>query len=288
MKNLIMFLALAMFSTTTWSSEPVKSEKFENWLGILYLLDTKSSKEICLVGSKPINSETKGVNLLISTHGVVIDDGSSVKLDFTIGDFANASIKIDNNKSHAANQGIVENRKRLIQELMNGNQAVVLWLKSSKVAKSTFSLNGFTEAYKTAKGWCDSWASNVRKKITTPKSTSKPESTSKSYASKSRSGPQTNAVRSAKSYLRFKGFSRSGLIQQLSSDYGAGYNVADATVAVDSLNIDWKKQAVKSAKSYLSFQGFSCKGLINQLSSSAGAGYTKSQAKYGARQAGAC
>ena len=49
-------------------------------------------------------------------------------------------------------------------------------------------------------------------------------------------GPQKNAVRSAKQYLSFKGFSRSGLIQQLSSDYGDGYNVDDATVAVDSLN----------------------------------------------------
>ena len=101
-------------------------------------------------------------------------------------------------------------------------------------------------------------------------------------------GPQNNAVRSAKQYLSIQGFSRSGLIQQLSSDYGDGYNVADATVAVDSLNIDWNKQAVRSAKQYLSIQGFSCKGLINQLSSSAGDGYTESQANYGARQTSAC
>ena len=100
-------------------------------------------------------------------------------------------------------------------------------------------------------------------------------------------GPQNNAVRSAKQYLSIQGFSRSGLIQQLSSDYGDGYNVADATVAVDSLNIDWNKQAVRSAKQYLSIQGFSCKGLINQLSSSAGDGYTESQANYGARQTSA-
>lgn len=101
-------------------------------------------------------------------------------------------------------------------------------------------------------------------------------------------GPQKNAVRSAEQYLSFQGFSRSGLIKQLSSDYGDAYNVADATVAVDSLNIDWNKQAVRSAKQYLSIQGFSCKGLIRQLSSDAGDGYTESQATYGARQAGAC
>ena len=101
-------------------------------------------------------------------------------------------------------------------------------------------------------------------------------------------GPQNNAVRSAKQYLDFQAFSRSGLIRQLSSDAGSGYNVADATVAVDSLNVDWNEQAVKSAQQYLSYQGFSCKGLINQLSSSAGSGYTQSQATYGAKQAGAC
>ena len=101
-------------------------------------------------------------------------------------------------------------------------------------------------------------------------------------------GPQKNAVRSAKNYLAMTGFSRDGLIQQLSSDAGDGYRATDATIAVDSLNIDWNKQAVRSAKNYLAMMGFSCKGLIQQLSSGAGDKYTVSQAKYGAQQAGAC
>lgn len=101
-------------------------------------------------------------------------------------------------------------------------------------------------------------------------------------------GPQKNAVRSARQYLSISGFSRDGLIEQLSSRYGSGYEVADATVAVDSLNVDWNANAVRSAKQYLNLTGFSCKGLIDQLSSSAGAKYTVSQATYGARQAGAC
>lgn len=106
--------------------------------------------------------------------------------------------------------------------------------------------------------------------------------------SDSLTGPQKNAVRSAKQYLSLQGFSRDGLIQQLSSSYGDGYRVADATAAVDSLNIDWNKQAVRSAKQYLDLQGFSCNGLIQQLSASAGDKFTKSEAKYGAQQAGAC
>ncbi|EMF6667408.1 Ltp family lipoprotein [Serratia marcescens] len=101
-------------------------------------------------------------------------------------------------------------------------------------------------------------------------------------------GPQKNAARSAKQYLSVAGFSRDGLIQQLSSDAGDGYEISDATVAVDSLNIDWNQEAVKSAKQYLSMMGFSCKGLIHQLSSSAGDKYTVDQATYGAKQAGGC
>jgi hypothetical protein len=99
---------------------------------------------------------------------------------------------------------------------------------------------------------------------------------------------QMNAVRSAEQYLSMMGFSRDGLISQLSSDAGDGYSVADATAAVDSLNVDWNENAAKSARQYLSMSGFSCKGLIEQLSSSAGDKYTVEQATYGARQAGAC
>lgn len=100
--------------------------------------------------------------------------------------------------------------------------------------------------------------------------------------------PQKNAVRSAKQYLSMQGFSRNGLIGQLSSDAGDGYKVADATAAVDSLSVDWNKQAERSAKQYLDMTGFSCKALIQQLSSSAGDRYTKDQATHGARAAGAC
>jgi len=99
---------------------------------------------------------------------------------------------------------------------------------------------------------------------------------------------QRNAVRSASQYLSTQGFSRAGLIQQLSSDFGSGYAVTDATLAVDSMNIDWDKEAVRSAKQYLDMQGFSCRGLIQQLSSSAGSRYTVSQATYAAQQSGLC
>lgn len=102
------------------------------------------------------------------------------------------------------------------------------------------------------------------------------------------SRPQKNAVRSAEQYISMTGFSRDRLIEQLSSDGGEGYEVADATIAVDTLNINWNEQAARTAKNYLDMTGFSCDGLIDQLSSDGGEGYTVDQATYGAQQAGAC
>jgi hypothetical protein len=99
---------------------------------------------------------------------------------------------------------------------------------------------------------------------------------------------QRNAVRSANQYLEMSGFSRQGLIDQLSSEYGEQFSVADATAAVDNLNVDWNAQAARSAASYLEMSGFSCKGLIEQLSSTNGEKFTVEQATYGAGRAGIC
>ncbi len=99
---------------------------------------------------------------------------------------------------------------------------------------------------------------------------------------------QQNAAKSARSYLNFTAFSRQGLIDQLSSAYGDKYAVQDATIAVDSLNVDWNAEAVQSAKSYLKLTAFSCQGLIDQLDSPYGEKFTVDQATYGAQQAGAC
>ncbi len=107
-------------------------------------------------------------------------------------------------------------------------------------------------------------------------------------ASQVLAGPVENAIRSAENYLMMTGFSRDGLIEQLSSPYGDGYSVSDATAAVDSLSVDWNAQALRSAEQYLQMTGFSCSGLIEQLSSEYGSKYTIDQATYGAKQAGAC
>jgi len=74
----------------------------------------------------------------------------------------------------------------------------------------------------------------------------------------------------------------------LSSDFGDKFSVGDATIAVNSLNVNWNEQAVRSAKSYLEMSGFSCQGLIEQLSSDFGDQFTLEQARYGATRVGIC
>lgn len=90
---------------------------------------------------------------------------------------------------------------------------------------------------------------------------------------------QQNAIESAESYLSFSGFSQSGLIEQLEFE---GYSTADATFAVESLDVDWNEQAAKSAASYLETSSFSLAALIEQLEFE---GFTPEQAAYGANKA---
>ncbi len=98
---------------------------------------------------------------------------------------------------------------------------------------------------------------------------------------------QQQAIEAAQTYLSMgTGFSRAGLIQQLSSKYGDGFSVADATFAVDHIKVSWNQQAVESAKTYLQMGGFSRASLVQQLSSKYGDGFTLAQATYAANHVG--
>ena len=99
---------------------------------------------------------------------------------------------------------------------------------------------------------------------------------------------QKSAAAEAKQYLSTMAFSQQGLIDQLDSPDGGGYSANDATVAVDSLTVNWNAEAVQAAKQYLQTQPFSCSDLIQQLDSPDGAQFTVAQATYGATQAGDC
>lgn len=98
---------------------------------------------------------------------------------------------------------------------------------------------------------------------------------------------QEQAVEAAKGYLSMgSGFSREGLLNQLTSSEGDGFSEADASFAVKYLHPDWNAQAVESAKSYMQMGGFSHSSLYDQLTSSEGEGFTSSQAEYALSQVG--
>lgn len=100
-----------------------------------------------------------------------------------------------------------------------------------------------------------------------------------------------NAYKSGLSYLNgLGGFSKQGLIEQLSSEYADGYTLEQAQNAVAALEadgkVDWKEQAVISAKNYMEFSSFSRSGLIDQLTSEYGEQFTWEEASYAADQMG--
>lgn len=101
---------------------------------------------------------------------------------------------------------------------------------------------------------------------------------------------QQNAYRAAQSYLEYTAFSRAGLLEQLTSEYGEGYPPEDAEFAVARIEaeggVDWNAEAAEAAQSYLEFMAFSRQGLLDQLTSEYGGGFTPEQAEYGVSTTG--
>lgn len=119
----------------------------------------------------------------------------------------------------------------------------------------------------------------------TPADKTKPKATATAKpaptaTTKALTAEQVNAVGTAEDYLSNQHFSRKGLIGQLKYE---GYSTKVATVAVDSLRVDWNKQAVGTAEDYLDGQHFSRSGLIGQLEYE---GYSHAQAVHGVNGAG--
>ena len=93
---------------------------------------------------------------------------------------------------------------------------------------------------------------------------------------------QKNAYNAGLNYIDLMPFSKQGLIDQLSSEYGDGYDKADAEAAVEAIEknglVDWNEEAVEAAQNYLDTMSFSKEGLIEQLESSYGDNFTHEQA----------
>ena len=99
-----------------------------------------------------------------------------------------------------------------------------------------------------------------------------------------------NAYRAGIDYLNVLNFSRQGLIDQLSSEYGSGYTLEQAQNAVAAIEadgkVDWRQEAVDSANGYLEFMPFSRSELIDQLTSEYGEKFTQEEAEYAVNQVG--
>ena len=91
---------------------------------------------------------------------------------------------------------------------------------------------------------------------------------------------QRNAIGLAQDYLDYTAFSRTGLIGQLEFE---GFSNADATFAVDYLDVDWFEQAALMAQQYLDYSSFSRQGLIDQLVFE---GFTLEEATFGVTAVG--
>lgn len=116
--------------------------------------------------------------------------------------------------------------------------------------------------------------------IEEPVKQSEPASTPKVENTYQPTMGEKNAVKSAKNYLSYTAFSRSGLIKQLEYE---GYSRQEAEYGVSQTNADWNEQAFKSAQNYIEYTAFSRSGLIEQLEYE---GFTRQQAEYGADAVG--
>lgn len=89
-----------------------------------------------------------------------------------------------------------------------------------------------------------------------------------------------NALKSAENYISFAPFSRQGLYDQLTSEYGDKYPEEAAQYAIDNIQVDYKEQALKAANNYLDMMPMSDEELKDQLMSEYGDKYTEEEAQY--------
>ena len=92
------------------------------------------------------------------------------------------------------------------------------------------------------------------------------------------------ALKSAQNYVDALHFSRQGLKQQLTSEYGSGFSEEAAEYALEHVDVDYKEEAVEAAESYLDAMSFSRQELKQQLTSEYGSGFTEEEAEYALNQ----
>lgn len=89
-----------------------------------------------------------------------------------------------------------------------------------------------------------------------------------------------NALKKADTYVNMMYMSKAGVYDQLTSEYGEGFDKDAAQYAVDNLDVDWNYIALQKAKSYYEDMAMSKSAVYDQLVSKYGEQFTKDQAQY--------
>lgn len=91
---------------------------------------------------------------------------------------------------------------------------------------------------------------------------------------------QKNALKKAQSYSDTLYMSKQGIYEQLTSEYGEGFDKDSATYAINNVQANWKENALKKAQSYRETLHMSKQGIYEQLISEYGEKFTKEEAQY--------
>lgn len=89
-----------------------------------------------------------------------------------------------------------------------------------------------------------------------------------------------SALKKAQSYSDMMHMSKSGLYDQLTSEYGENFSAEAAQYAIDNVNADWKANALKKANDYQDKMAMSPSAIYDQLISEYGEGFTVEEADY--------
>ena len=90
----------------------------------------------------------------------------------------------------------------------------------------------------------------------------------------------TNALKKAESYSSNLNMSKTGIYEQLTSDYGEGFSHDAANYAIENLVADYKENALQKAESYYHNMSMSKQSVYEQLVSEYGEGFTHEEAQY--------
>ena len=89
-----------------------------------------------------------------------------------------------------------------------------------------------------------------------------------------------SALRKAKIYADTMNMSKTGIYDQLTSEYGEKFTVEAAQYAIDNITVDWKENALKKAKLYQETMSMSPAAIYDQLTSEYGEKFTAEEPQY--------